>query len=328
MKKEIVILITLFILGALALLRFAGAFTDPTPTLTIPTPTLGISLPTPTRGALPGTLTTPTPTSNFFSPRPTATAAPNSPGLLPSHSPVTGGGSVTGPGAPVGEENAPGQVGGASTALPNASLPGADMLILLVLGGMVLSGLFLYIISRRRGSRIRKLGLAVMFAGAVGVGVPLLPFALSTFGGNNFKKSEVLAESKKSENLLVMGRIGIEIPLIKSDDERALNNGAWIYPGASTPGLGANTVIFGHRFKYLPPLSDTFYSLSAAKIGDEFFLSWEGKIYNYRVVQIKSIEANDFSVMAQGGGERVTLITCTPLFSSRQRLVVVGEPLN
>ena len=89
--------------------------------------------------------------------------------------------------------------------------------------------------------------------------------------------------------------------------------------------FGINPVIFGHRFKYLPPASNTFYNLDKLNVGDEFSVFWKLKEYKYKIREIKIIEPTDFSVLAPSQTKQITLVTCAPLFSAKQRLVVIGE---
>jgi sortase A len=129
-------------------------------------------------------------------------------------------------------------------------------------------------------------------------------------------------------NRLLISKAKVDMPLFAGSDVRVLSKGGWIFPNTSTPDQGGNTVIFGHRVRYLPPVSNTFYSLDAVNVGDTFVLTWNGVAYQYRVITTKVIEPTDLSVLAQDHRSLVTIITCTPLFSTSQRLVVVGELIS
>lgn len=130
------------------------------------------------------------------------------------------------------------------------------------------------------------------------------------------------------KNRLVVSGASVNMPIYQSKNADVLAKGGWIFPGTSTPNTGSNTVIFGHRFRYLPPISNTFYHLDLVKTGDEFQIQWQNVAYRYRVIAVKLIEPTDLSVLAPSDKSIVTLITCAPLFSTKQRLVVVGELLQ
>ena len=128
------------------------------------------------------------------------------------------------------------------------------------------------------------------------------------------------------KNRLVIQKGGISLALIESLNANALFKGGWIWPNNPRPNKGGgNTVIFGHRFKYLPPLSNTLYNLDKVAVGDTFYIDWSGERYNYRISEVKVIEPTDMSVLSQTTDSQVTIITCFPLFSTKQRLVVIGK---
>ncbi|PJE50781.1 MAG: hypothetical protein COV29_03570 [Candidatus Yanofskybacteria bacterium CG10_big_fil_rev_8_21_14_0_10_36_16] len=154
---------------------------------------------------------------------------------------------------------------------------------------------------------------------------PPIPASVSfeyTPSPNDFPED---VELKNIKNRLVIPQANINMPLFYSDNSQTLFKGGWLWPHNNTPAQGGNTVIFGHRFRFLPPVKNTFYNLDKVNIGDEFSLTWQGKIYTYRVVEIKIIEPTDLSVIASSDNSIITLITCSPLFSTKQRLVVVAE---
>jgi sortase A len=123
---------------------------------------------------------------------------------------------------------------------------------------------------------------------------------------------------------LIIPKIGVDMPIFAGDSVGLLLKGGWLFPGTARPGQPGNSVIFGHRFRFLPPITNTFYSLDKVVVGDTFTVSWKGEVFNYRIKLIKIIEPTDFSVLQQGTESEMTLITCTPLWTTKQRLVVVG----
>lgn len=131
--------------------------------------------------------------------------------------------------------------------------------------------------------------------------------------------------TKIATDRLVIAGVNINMPVFLGQTEKTLNKGGWLFPTTSRPELGGNSVIFGHRYMYRPPKSNTFWNLDKVKIGDEIFLTWQGKEYKYKVFETKIIEPTDLSVIQPTADSRLTVITCTPLFSTKQRLVVVGS---
>lgn len=137
---------------------------------------------------------------------------------------------------------------------------------------------------------------------------------------------ESLEEKKDipQENILVIPKIDVKVKIIEGESQEALDQGAWRMPTTSTPDKGGNTVISAHRFKYLPPNNTTFYLLDKLNRGDRLFVYWQGKEYKYVVIESKVVEPTEISILDNTPDNRLTLFTCTPLFSTAKRLVVVS----
>lgn len=132
-----------------------------------------------------------------------------------------------------------------------------------------------------------------------------------------------------SINRLYIPKIGVNAPIIESSNEAyGLDKGAWRMPDTSTPDKGGNTVITGHRFKYFPPNNLTFYNLDKLEAGDIITVVWNEQLEYYKVKEIKVVPAEDLSVLNQTQDPVLTLLTCTPLFSTANRLVVVADKLE
>jgi len=187
-------------------------------------------------------------------------------------------------------------------------------------------------ISRKHRPRF-WVGVALMVIGILGVAFPFLSFGLSRDRGVLLQSmpeqaasgSATVEEPKHITDRLLISGQGIDMPLLAwKDGQAALWLGAWLWPDGSQPGQIGNTVIFGHRFRYLPPLSNTLFKLDRVTIGDPITVVWHGTTYTYRVLGSRVIEPTDLSVLAASSDERITIITCTPVFSTKQRLVITA----
>jgi len=140
-----------------------------------------------------------------------------------------------------------------------------------------------------------------------------------------YKSSLPQAEYAVSPNRLIITKIGVNAPIVESKNEQyGLSKGAWHIPESSTPDKGGNTVLTGHRFKYLPPNNLTFYLLDKLEIGDVISVIWQDKEYYYRVKETKVVPDTELSVLDPSDEPIITLFTCTPLYSTEKRLVVIG----
>lgn len=106
-----------------------------------------------------------------------------------------------------------------------------------------------------------------------------------------------------------------------------LSKGVWHVGTTSTPDQGGNTVLVGHRFTYKNP-NGVFYHLDKVLTGDSITVHWQGKAYHYRVTEVKVVPATEVSVEDNTPEPRLTIYTCTPLWSVTHRLVVIAKPLE
>jgi len=91
--------------------------------------------------------------------------------------------------------------------------------------------------------------------------------------------------------------------------------------GTSLPGSGGNFAIAGHRTTYGAP----FGNLDRVKVGETIIFQTNTNQYKYQVIDVKIISPEDNYVLENYGDDRITLTTCHPKFSAKQRLVVIGQ---
>lgn len=131
-------------------------------------------------------------------------------------------------------------------------------------------------------------------------------------------------------------KIGLDVLVVEGTTVEALRAGAGHYTGTPLPGEAGNVGIAGHRTTYGRP----FNKLDLLTAGDLAMLQTPFEIYTYRAIGSFAGHANpwvvppsDISVVGQDLAVRsLTLTTCNPKGSARQRLVlrfvlVSSEPL-
>ena len=193
--------------------------------------------------------------------------------------------------------------------------------------------------SSNRTSGLRRfnnfLSVIVIALGIYITVTPILPELQFLFKKKTGHISSELNYSDKNEpgkkpipkdNRLVIPQIGLDANVFEGKYADTLKKGMWRRPKTSTPDQGGNTVIVGHRFTYKDPA--IFYHLDKLKMDDTFALYWQGKEYLYKVSEIKIVEPHQIEVEDQTTDPTLTLYTCTPLWTSKQRLVVVAHPIN
>jgi LPXTG-site transpeptidase (sortase) family protein len=123
------------------------------------------------------------------------------------------------------------------------------------------------------------------------------------------------------DNRIVISKIAVDAPIVEGIDESALLNGMWRRPNSSTPDKGGNTVITGHRFLYTTG-PNTFFNLDKITVDDIIAVYWEGKEYDYMVYEITIVNPDRIDIEENTNESILTLYTCTPLWTSKTRLVI------
>jgi LPXTG-site transpeptidase (sortase) family protein len=126
------------------------------------------------------------------------------------------------------------------------------------------------------------------------------------------------------DNRLAIPSIGLNEAINEGTSLDAASTGPWRLPHTSTPPAGSNTVIAGHRFSYEQDIARPFYNLDKVNIGDTILVFWQKQAYHYRVSEKLVVTPNQVSVEAPTVDSRLTLYTCTPLWTSQNRLVIVA----
>lgn len=116
-------------------------------------------------------------------------------------------------------------------------------------------------------------------------------------------------------------RIDVDWVFVEGIDPEDLKKGPGHYPGSPLPGGQGNVAIAGHRTTYGAP----FNRLDELQQGDKITVTNAAEAYVYRVEEIKIVAPTDLSVVAPTADPKLTLTTCHPKFSAKQRLIIVAE---
>ena len=128
-------------------------------------------------------------------------------------------------------------------------------------------------------------------------------------------------------NKIVIPSIFIDQPILEGPNIYTANEGIWRLPWTSTPDRGGNTVLIGHRFMYSQTPA-VFYNLDKIRLGDRMAVFWDNTRYVYEVDEIKTVSPQQIDVEAQTDDSRLTLYTCTPLWTSNNRLVIIAKEIK
>lgn len=125
------------------------------------------------------------------------------------------------------------------------------------------------------------------------------------------------------ENRLVLPQIGLDSEVFEGRYSSTLSKGIWHRPQTSTPDKGGNTVMVGHRFTYRSPA--IFYHLDKLSVDDHMAVIWNKELYTYKIREVKVVEPTAVEIESNTEEPILTLYTCTPMWTAKQRLVVVAD---
>ncbi len=128
--------------------------------------------------------------------------------------------------------------------------------------------------------------------------------------------------SKSPIALLQIPKIGLDEFVVSGTAADDLALGPGHYVGTALPGQAGNVAIAGHRTTHGAP----FNRLAELAPGDPIYLTdLAGQRLTYTVALTPfPVSPSDVSVLNYFGDNRLTLTTCNPEFSARQRLIVVA----
>jgi len=133
-------------------------------------------------------------------------------------------------------------------------------------------------------------------------------------------------------NRLYIPKIKADLPVIfdmtsikESDVQFALRSGVLHYGPTAYPGEKGNIVIFGHSSSPVWAPGDykfAFTLLEKLELGDVISLTYNDVKYSYVVYGKDVIDPTDISVLDQDDDTVLSLVTCTPVGTSKNRLVI------
>ncbi len=117
-------------------------------------------------------------------------------------------------------------------------------------------------------------------------------------------------------------RIGLEVVVFSGVSPETLKKGPGHMPGTVLPGQPGNAVISGHRTTYGRP----FFDVDQLEPGDRIEIETAIGTHVYELREEWFVVApTDVWVADPREGAWLTLTTCHPKFSARQRLIVTAE---
>jgi len=117
---------------------------------------------------------------------------------------------------------------------------------------------------------------------------------------------------------ITIPKIGVNLIFVQGTARDDLSKGPGHYPASPMPGQIGNAAIAGHRTTHGKP----FYDLNELGTGDLIKIKTVYGHYTYRVYQQLVVPPSQVSVVGPTHDAELTLTTCNPRFSARERLVI------
>lgn len=120
-----------------------------------------------------------------------------------------------------------------------------------------------------------------------------------------------------------MPAIGVDKIVVAGVDTSDLKKGPGHYPETPLPGQLGNAAIAGHRTTYGQP----FFDVDELETGDEIVLTTPSGRFVYRVTGQQIVSPEDYQVVATTDPTvaTITLTSCHPKYTARERIVITGE---
>jgi sortase A len=120
---------------------------------------------------------------------------------------------------------------------------------------------------------------------------------------------------------IVIPAIGVDKIVVQGVTVADLRRGPGHYPDSPLPGQPGNAAIAGHRTTYGAP----FNRVDELEHGDEILVTTQQGSFRYTVDHTDVVRPSQVEVLDDAGDNRLTLTSCNPKYSAKQRIVVVAK---
>ncbi len=132
---------------------------------------------------------------------------------------------------------------------------------------------------------------------------------------------EKYLEGKEISGIIEIPKLNVKSAILEGTDDRALKYTVGHYPKTANPGEKGNCVLLGHR-NYV--YGHFFRRIDELEPGDQVILKKDAETYTYIVTESFVVNPEDVWVLDSTEDATVTMITCTPMITYTDRLIVRG----
>ena len=132
-------------------------------------------------------------------------------------------------------------------------------------------------------------------------------------------------KNKQISGLIEIPKIKVSAAILEGTDDSALQYAVGHYPGFGEIGQAGNYVLLGHR-NYV--YGHFFRNIDKLEADDQIIITKGTDVYTYSVTESFVVKPEEVWVLEQTEDATITLITCTPIGTYTDRLIVKGVLLN
>ncbi len=170
------------------------------------------------------------------------------------------------------------------------------------------------------------------------INAPALVLKMKYFWETDYRnqswEKDVNLNKAITESRLIIPKIRVDAPISwnvpESDIVKELENGVAHYKGTALPGQLGNVFITGHSSYYLwapGSYKDVFALLNKLSAGDKIYIQYNGATFTYEVTNQQVVSPDKLDVLEQESENTLTLMTCVPIGTSLNRLIVTAKQI-
>jgi sortase A len=131
------------------------------------------------------------------------------------------------------------------------------------------------------------------------------------------KATEKVVNSNVGIGKIEIPKLGVSENMFEGIELSVLDKGPGHWPDTAMPGEVGNMVIAGHRVSHTHP----FLHINDLEVGDEVFVSTDGKKYRYEVTGTEIVDPSAVRIVEPTPTATATLFACHPPGSTAYRWV-------
>lgn len=116
-------------------------------------------------------------------------------------------------------------------------------------------------------------------------------------------------------------RLNLVSPVYSGTTDAVYDMGVGHWPGTAMPGQWGNVVLGGHRTVEPRP----FFDIQKLLVGDSIFVTRGRRTHEYVVTRTLVVKPTAVWILNQSAERTLTIFTCHPRGSTRQRYVVMAK---